>query len=76
MVVTVEPCIMCVGAMIHARVEEVMYGAPDPKSGAVDSHFHLVEAPQLNHMLKATGGILAEECGALLQEFFKKKRQT
>ena len=76
MVVTVEPCAMCVGAMIHARVEEVIYGARDPKSGAIDSHFHLAKAPQLNHTIETAGGILAEECGSLLQEFFKKKRHS
>jgi tRNA(adenine34) deaminase len=74
MVVTMEPCIMCVGAMVHARVEEVIYGAKDPKSGAMDSHFHLADAPQLNHTFKVTGGILAEECGSLLQAFFQKRR--
>jgi len=74
MVVTVEPCVMCVGAMVHARVEEIIYGAKDPKSGAIDSHFHLAEAQQLNHAFKVVGGILAEECGSLLQAFFKQRR--
>lgn len=76
MVVTVEPCIMCIGAMIQARVEEVVYGARDPKSGAIDSHFHLANAPELNHDIKVTSGILAEECGSLLQEFFRQIRDS
>lgn len=74
MVVTVEPCAMCVGAMIHARVEELVFGAADPKAGAVSSHFHLAAAPQLNHRIAVTAGILEEECGALLRAFFATRR--
>ncbi|MDR1726532.1 MAG: tRNA adenosine(34) deaminase TadA [Acidobacteriota bacterium] len=75
LVVTVEPCVMCVGAMVHARVEEVVYGACDPKGGAVDSHFHLADDGALNHRIRVTGGVLAEECGALMKEFFAARRR-
>lgn len=74
MVVTIEPCVMCVGAMIHARVETVIYGASDPKSGAVDSHFHLAGASQLHHKIQVVSGILGEECGSLLKSFFMSRR--
>lgn len=74
LVVTVEPCAMCIGAMIHARVEELVFGALDPKAGAVLSHFHLADAPQLNHRIAVTAGILEEECGALLRAFFAARR--
>ncbi len=74
LVVTVEPCVMCAGAMIQARVEELIYGAPDPKAGAIDSHFHLADCAQLNHRVGVTSGILAEECGALLRDFFASRR--
>ena len=74
LIVTVEPCIMCVGAMIQARVEEVIYGAPDLKAGAVDSHFHLTDADVLNHRIHATGGVLANECSTLMKEFFAARR--
>lgn len=74
LVVTIEPCVMCVGAMIHARVEEVIYGAPDPKGGALDSHFHLGDAGPLNHKIEVTSGILEEECSILLREFFEARR--
>jgi tRNA(adenine34) deaminase len=75
LVVTVEPCAMCVGAMIHARVEELVYGAPDPKAGAVDSHFHLAAAEPLNHQIVVTSGILADPCGTLLRVFFEARRK-
>jgi tRNA(adenine34) deaminase len=76
LVVTVEPCAMCVGAMIHARIEELVYGAPDPKAGAVDSHFHLAAAPELNHKIEViTGGVLADQCGDLLRTFFESRRK-
>ncbi len=74
LVVTIEPCVMCTGAMIHARVEQVIYGAPDPKSGALDSHFHLAAAEPLNHRIEVTSGILAEECGERLRAFFSTRR--
>jgi tRNA(adenine34) deaminase len=74
LVVTIEPCIMCTGALILARVDEVIYGAADPKGGALDSHFHLADAPPLNHSFAVTGGVLADECAALLRDFFGSRR--
>ena len=74
LVVTIEPCVMCVGAMIQARIEQVIYGAPDAKAGAVDSHLHLAEAFMLNHRIQVTSGILGEECGSLLKTFFQSRR--
>ncbi|HYK89038.1 MAG TPA: tRNA adenosine(34) deaminase TadA [Acidobacteriota bacterium] len=74
LVVTVEPCVMCVGAMIQARVEQIIYGAPDPKAGAVDSHFHLADTPILNHRINVLSGILEEECSLLLKDFFQARR--
>jgi len=74
LVVTIEPCIMCAGAMIQARVEEIIYGASDPKAGAIDSHFHLADAQPLNHRIAVTSGVLPEECGNLLRSFFESKR--
>lgn len=74
LVVTIEPCIMCVGAMIQARVEEVIYGAADPKGGAVQSCFQLAETNRLNHRIRATSGVLWEECAELLQTFFASRR--
>jgi tRNA(adenine34) deaminase len=74
LVVTVEPCLMCVGAMIHARVEEVIYGAADPKAGAVESCFQLVDASVLNHKIRVTSSIFEEECGSMLKTFFAARR--
>ena len=74
LIVTVEPCIMCAGALIQARVEWVIYGVADPKAGALDSHFHLAAAPQLNHSFEVSSGILEEECGGLLRTFFASRR--
>jgi tRNA(adenine34) deaminase len=74
LIVTIEPCVMCVGAMIQARVEELIYGARDPKAGAVHSVFRIANAEELNHRIPATGGILEEECGALMKEFFAARR--
>ena len=76
LVVTIEPCVMCVGAMIQARIAEIVYGARDPKAGAVHSVFRLADAKELNHRMQASGGILEEECGALLKEFFSARRYT
>lgn len=75
LVVTIEPCVMCVGAMIQARVEALIYGAPDPKAGAVTSHFGLTNAPQLNHRIEVTSGVLESECRALVQSFFESRRK-
>jgi len=74
LIVTIEPCVMCVGAMIQARVEELIYGARDPKAGAVHSVFHIADTEVLNHRIPATGGILEAECGALMKEFFAARR--
>jgi tRNA(adenine34) deaminase len=72
--VTLEPCAMCAGAMVHARVARVVYGAPDPKSGAAGSVFDLLRADRLNHRAQVEAGVLGEECAALLREFFQAKR--
>jgi len=74
--VTVEPCLMCVGAMIHARIEQVVFGAVEPKAGAIQSMTNAHELPGLNHRLTSVGGILAEESRALLQQFFQARRVT
>ena len=72
--VTIEPCIMCVGALLQARVGRLVFGAPDPKGGACVSLYRLPEDPRLNHHLEVTGGIREAECRELLQEFFKARR--
>lgn len=73
--VTIEPCLMCVGAMVHARVREVIYGAAEPKAGALVSTVRAAELPSLNHRLVVTGGVLEEECRAVIQEFFRMRRE-
>jgi tRNA(adenine34) deaminase len=73
--VTIEPCLMCVGAMIHARIGLVVYGAAEPKAGALVSALRAHETPGLNHRLEVLGGVLEGECRALLQDFFKTRRQ-
>ena len=72
---TLEPCAMCCGAVIQARVARVVYGAPDPRAGAIESLYRLLDDPRLNHRVEALGGVLADECGALLREFFEAKRR-
>lgn len=72
--VTLEPCPMCASALVHARVERVVFAAPDPKSGACGSVFDLVGDARLNHRLTVTAGVLAEEAGALLRSFFAERR--
>ena len=72
--VTIEPCQMCVGAMIHARIARVVFGAREPKAGALESAMRAHEHPSLNHRLIATGGVLEEECRAVMQRFFQHKR--
>ncbi len=72
--VTLEPCAMCVGAIIHARIARVVYGAADPKTGAAGSVFSLLENDHFNHRPKVTAGLMSEECGTLLREFFQSRR--
>jgi tRNA(adenine34) deaminase len=72
--VTIEPCIMCVGALLLARVRRVVFGAADPKAGACGSLYRIPEDPRLNHRLEVTGGVREEECRELLQDFFKARR--
>jgi len=72
--VTVEPCLMCVGAMVHARVETLVYGAPEPKAGAVESTQRAHEHPALNHRLSVVSGVLAAECRQVMQAFFRDRR--
>jgi tRNA(adenine34) deaminase len=72
--VTLEPCVMCAGAIIHARVGRLVFGARDPKAGAVDSVYDVIAQPRLNHAVEWSGGLLEPECGALLREFFRSRR--
>jgi tRNA(adenine34) deaminase len=71
---TIEPCAMCAGALVHARIRRLIYGADDPKAGAVHSIMQVVNHPSLNHRMEVRGGVLAGECAALLQEFFRGRR--
>ena len=72
--VTIEPCAMCAGAMVHARIRSLIYGANDPKAGAVDSAMQVLNHPTLNHRIEVRGGVLAGRCAEMLQEFFRSKR--
>ena len=72
--VTIEPCLMCVGAMIHARIGLVVFGAAEPRSGALVSAIAAHETPGLNHRLDVLGGVLEDECRAIIQEFFRERR--
>lgn len=72
--VTIEPCLMCVGAMVHARVETVVFGALEPKAGAVTSTARAHEHPALNHRLAVVGGVLEDDCREVVQEFFRTRR--
>jgi tRNA(adenine34) deaminase len=74
--VTLEPCAMCAGAMLHARLARVVFGAPDPKTGAAGSVVNLFAQTQFNHQTALVGGVLAEQCGALLKEFFAERRRS
>ena len=74
--VTVEPCAMCTGAMVHARIAHLVYGAPEPKSGAVASTARLFESPGINHRPEVTAGVLADECAQLLIDFFGARRDS
>jgi tRNA(adenine34) deaminase len=71
---TIEPCAMCAGALIQARVKRLVYGAHDEKAGAVESHFGICDTDFLNHRVLITGGVLADECRELMQEFFQTRR--
>lgn len=75
MYVTIEPCSMCAGALVLARIRRLCYGARDPKTGACGSVLNIVQHGKLNHRVEVSGGILAPECGCLLSEFFQKKRR-
>ena len=72
--VTLEPCLMCVGAIVHARVSRLVFGAHDPKSGAVSSVCRAFELPGLNHRVRVTGGVMTEACGDRLKAFFQTRR--
>jgi tRNA(adenine34) deaminase len=72
--VTIEPCLMCTGAMVNARITRLVYGAPDPKGGAIFSRYHLEEDGSLDYPLNITQGVLKKECGEILQRFFKERR--
>ena len=76
MYVTIEPCQMCVGAMIHARIARVVYGTAEPKAGAIESAMRAHEHPALNHRMQATGGVLEAECRGMIQEFFRERRES
>jgi tRNA(adenine34) deaminase len=76
LVVTLEPCAMCAGALVLARVERLVYGAPDVKAGAVESLYNLVQDPRLNHRIDVTGGVRADECSALMRAFFASRRSN
>ncbi len=71
---TIEPCVMCAGALVNARVARLVYGAQDERFGAVETHFQLCTSPDLNHQIEITSGVLAKECAALMQDFFKARR--
>jgi tRNA(adenine34) deaminase len=72
--VTIEPCAMCAGAMVHARIKRLIYGADDPKAGAVHSVVKLLDSPRLNHRVEVRGGVLAGRSAEILQDFFKSRR--
>jgi len=74
--VTLEPCVMCAGAIIHARVGRLVFGAPDPKAGAVHSVYDVIGNPRLNHRLPWTGGVLEAQCGQILRDFFRQRRSA
>ena len=72
---TLEPCAMCAGAILHARIERLVYAASDPKAGACGSVLSVMNHPRLNHRVEVSSGLLADECGAMLTDFFRRKRQ-
>ncbi|WP_207901298.1 tRNA adenosine(34) deaminase TadA [Acidipila rosea] len=72
--VTLEPCSMCAGAMVHARLGRLVYAAPDPKAGAAGSVLEVLNHPRLNHQMEIIAGVMAEECGGVLRDFFRQRR--
>jgi tRNA(adenine34) deaminase len=72
---TIEPCAMCAGALVHARIKRLIYGADDPKAGAVHSVMQVLNHPQLNHRIEVKGGVLAGRCAEMLQSFFRERRR-
>jgi tRNA(adenine34) deaminase len=74
--VTIEPCLMCVGAMVHARIARLVYGTPEPKAGAIESAMRALEHPTLNHRFEVTGGVLAAEAREVMQAFFQERRRA
>ena len=75
MYATLEPCPMCAGALVNARIDRLVYGVADPKAGAVDTLFDVLRDARLNHRIAVTSGVLTQECGAVLQEFFRQRRK-
>lgn len=73
---TIEPCVMCAGALVNARVKRVVFGAHDERFGAVETHFGICSSDVLNHRIEVTAGVLADECRQLMQDFFKKRRNA
>jgi tRNA(adenine34) deaminase len=73
---TLEPCLMCAGALVHARIKRLVYGTRDPRAGAITSVFKVLDNASLNHRVEYADGLLQERCGAMLSEFFKKKRKA
>lgn len=73
--VTIEPCTMCAGAIVHSRVSKLVFGAPEPKAGVVQSQETIFEKPYFNHQLDVEGGVMAEECTAVIQTFFQRRRE-
>jgi len=74
--VTLEPCSMCAGSLIHSRIERLVYGASDPRAGAIESVFRIADSSSLNHRVEITSGVLAEECREILQSFFQARRNV
>lgn len=74
--VTLEPCAMCAGAIVHARIKRLVYGASDPRAGACGSVYNLVQSEHLNHQVEITAGVLSDACGELLRNFFRARRVT
>ena len=72
---TIEPCAMCAGALVNARVARLVFGAHDERFGAVETHFRVCDSPDLNHRIEITSGVLADDCRSLMQEFFQARRQ-